>query len=139
MIHHAFDVNMGSAFATPVASSDNTVTKSNDETHDANRRKKTRSLGYFVATMSVEILLGRDSDTARHEIMQTQALKSHGFSRQVIKFWAMLCLYTTDRGFFRNDMFENNYHDYEERIPLDLSVVAVAWDENDMYVVMNLD
>lgn len=139
MMHRAFDLDMGFAPATPVAPSDNTATRHRDEARDGKRSVNTRNLGYFVATMCVKSLLGGGSYRAPHEMMLAQALKSHGSSRQVIDFCAMLGLCTTDSGLFlREDMFVQNYLD-EERIPLDLSVVAVAWDNNDMHAVMNLD
>ena len=96
----------------------------NSEITDENR-------AYFLTTMCLNALL---KDDRAPDEMLSQALKSHGTSRVVVDFYAMLGICISERG----------RYDREEIIVLNrkddslISMVAVAWDNNDMKPTMNL-
>ncbi|CAN0031584.1 unnamed protein product, partial [Ascophyllum nodosum] len=70
--------------------------------------------------------------------MISQALKSQGTSRVVIDFCAMLGICISERGRYdREEIIVRNRKD-DSLIPPELSVVAIAWDNNDMKPTMNL-
>ena len=80
----------------------------------------------------------KDDYRAPHEMMISQHLKSHGMSRVVIDFCDMLGICISERRRYdREKIIVRNRKD-DWLIPSDLSVVAVAWDDNDMKPTMNL-
>ena len=75
---------------------------------------------------------------APHELVLSQALKSHGTSRAVTDFLAMLGLCTSERGRYdREEIVVGNRSD-DKIVPKELSIVAAMWDNNDMKPTMNL-
>ena len=80
----------------------------------------------------------KDAYRAPHEMMISQDLKSHGTSSVVIDFCAMLGICISERGRYDHEEIIVRNRKDDSLIPPELSVVAVAWDNNDMKPAMNL-
>ena len=103
----------------------------------ANSQKNNENRAYFFTTMCLNALL-QDNYRAPHEMMIWQTFKYHDTSRVVIDFCAMLGICISKRGRYdREEIVSQNRKD-GSLVPPDLSVVAVAWDDNDMKPTMNL-
>ena len=65
-------------------------------------------------------------------------MKSLGISRSVIDFCAILGLCIAERGRYDREEFVLRNRKDNDLIPRDVSVVAEAWDNNDMKPMINL-
>ena len=135
LLANAFNVDMGLAGA--MNDQDPLPSSSNAGARTGNTRKREHNRAYFLATMCLSALLRQDY-RAPHELVMSQALKSHGTSRAVIDFLAMLGLCISERGRYdREEVVVRNFHD-TTIVPPELSIVAAMWDNNDMKPTMNL-
>ena len=137
LLANAFNLDMGFRDDTAGEEKGRPVAKSRFSAPYANGHKNNEKKAYFSTTVCLKALL-KDNYWAPHEMMISQALKSHGTSRVVIDFCAMLGICISERERYdREEILVRNRKD-DSLIPPDLSVVAVAWDSNHMKLTMNL-
>ena len=137
LLANAFDLDMGFRDDTAGEEEGLPVAKSRFSAPYANGQKNNEKKAYFLTTVCLNALLKTDY-RAPHKMMISQALKSHGTSRVVINFCAMLGICISERERYdREEILVRNRKD-DSLIPPDLSVVAVAWDNNDMKPTINL-
>ena len=129
--------NLDTGLAGPINDQDPRPSSSIAGARTENIRKREHNRAYFLAIMCLSALLRKDY-RAPHELMLSQALKSHGTSRVVIDFLAMLGLCISERGRYdREEVVVRNLKD-ATIVPPNFSIVAAMWDNNDMKPTMNL-
>ena len=137
LLANVFGLDMGFRDNTTDEEEELPATNSRASAQQESSQKKYENRSYFLTTMYLNALL-QDDYRAPHEMMISQTLKSHGTSRVVIDFCAMLGICISERGRYdREEIVVRNRKDHS-LVPPGLSVVAVAWDNNDMKPTMNL-
>ena len=133
----AFGLDMGFGCKTERHDDGRTLSKSKEDSWLENKRKKEENRAYFLTTMCLNAVLTANY-RAPHEMVLWQATKSLGTSRSVNDFCALFGLCITERGRYgRKEIMVCNRQN-NELIPKDVSMAAMAWDNNDMKLTTNL-
>ena len=136
LMANAFSLDMGFRNDTAGEEEGHPDTISRARSQNANSEKTDENRAYFLTTMCLISLLKYDY-RAPHEMMISQAWKSHGTSR--VESTSVLCWgYASRRGSGITEEIIVRSRKDNSIIPPHRSVVPIAWNNNDTKPTMNL-